>query len=361
MRRRVLVIGSSFGGRVHVPGFARHPGFEVVGLAGSNEVRTRSIASELGVPRASSDWRLLLEELKPDVVAVVTPPDLHHPMTMAALEAGAHVLVEKPTALHAQQAVEMRDRARELGRVAGMNHEFRFYPARHAALEVVRAGGIGRPRRGDVSGRYSIWHRPESRGMTWLSDARRGGGILGALGSHHVDMLRTYFDEPRAVLASVRVDQPWRGAGSTAAGGTRATADDAFTLQLEFDDGATGLIDCSACVPYRAERFEIHGDDATLRWDEHGYTLWRLAPGRDPEEVEIPAASRLEPRDGDPPNLAPFGVMVERMHRALEGGVPCEPSLDDGVAVQAVLDAARASSAAGTRIEVMRPERAIAR
>ena len=78
--------------------------------------------------------------------------------------------------------------------------------------------------------------------MTWLSDVRRGGGILGALGSHHTDCLRTVFGEPRAVLASVRVDQPWRGAVGTEAGGQRATADDACTVQLEFDDGATDRV-----------------------------------------------------------------------------------------------------------------------
>jgi len=360
MKRRVLILGTSFGGRVQAPAFSRHPGFEVVGMAGTDAARTKSIADELGVPRASADWRALLAELRPDLVSVATPVDLHHPMILAALEAGAHVLCEKPTALHLHQAVEMRERAKALGRVAGINHEFRFFPARRAALALVRAGGIGRPRRGEILGRYPIWPRPESRGMTWLSDVRRGGGVLGALGSHHTDCLRTFFGEPRAVLATVRVDQPWRGAGSVAAGGARATADDAFTVQLEFEGGATGLVDASACSPYRWERFEIHGEEASLRWDETGYALWRIVAGRDPEPVEIPAELRLEPREGDLPLIAPFGVLIDRLHRALEGGEPMQPDFDDAVAVQAVLDAARASSAAGTRVDVARPEVATA-
>jgi len=356
MKRRVLILGTSFGGRVQAPAFSRHPGFEVAGLAGSDAARTRKIAGELGVARASADWRGLLAELRPDLVSVATPVDLHHPMILAALEAGAHVLCEKPTALHVHQAVEMRDRARVLSRVAGINHEFRFFPARRAALALVRAGGIGRPRRGEILGRYPLWNRPESRGMTWLSDVRRGGGILGALGSHHSDCMRTFFGEPRTALATVRVDQPWRGAGSVAAGGARATADDGFTLQLEFEDGATAIVDASATSPYRWERFEIHGDEATLRWDETGYTLWRIAAGKEPEAMEIPAELRLEPREGEPPLIAPFGVMVERLHRALEGTEPLEPNFDDAVAVQAVLDAARASSAAGSRVAIARPE-----
>ena len=359
MKRRVLILGTSFGARVQAPAFARHPGFEIAGIAGSNAERTRAIAEPLGIARASADWRALLAELKPDLVSVATPVDLHHPMALAALEAGAHLLCEKPTALHVHQAVEMRDRAAALRRVAGINHEFRFFPARRAALALVRAGGIGRPRRGEILGRYPLWHRPESRGMNWLSDVRRGGGILGALGSHHTDCLRTFFGEPRAVTATVRVDQPWRGAGSTAAGGERATADDGFTMQLEFADGATGLVDGAATAPYRWERFEIHGEEATLRWDETGYRLWRIVPGAEPEPVEIPAELRLEPRDGDPPLVAPFSVLIERLHGALEGREPMEPNLDDAVAVQAVLDAARASSAAGSRLAISRPVPAV--
>src|SRR5262249_41290237 len=154
-----------------------------------------------------------------------------------------------------------------------------------------------------------------SRGMTWLADARRGGGILGALGSHHTDCLRTFFGEPVSVLASVRTDQPLRGA-------ERATADDSFTVHYEFAGGATGLIEVSGAVPYRWEGFEIHGDEASLRWDETGYRLWRLEVGKDPAELAIPSALALAPRPGDPALLAPFTVMVERLHRAITAGEP---------------------------------------
>mgnify|MGYP003342939294 CR=1 FL=1 len=66
-------------------------------------------------------------------------------------------------------------------------------------------------RRVEILGRYPIWARADSRPMTWLADAKRGGGILGALGSHHTDCLRTLLGEPTSVLASVRTDQPKRG------------------------------------------------------------------------------------------------------------------------------------------------------
>ncbi len=355
-RYRVALLGTSFARMVHAPGFQQHPGFELVALAGSDAAKTQRIAGELGVPGAYADWRELLEREKPDAVAIATPVFLHHPMMMAALAGGAHVLCEKPTAMHRMQAAEMRDAARAAGKVAGINHEFRFLPARAYALELVKQGAIGRPRRGEILGRYPLWVRPESRGMTWLSDASKGGGILGALGSHHTDCLRTFFGEPRGVLATVRVDQPRRGPVEPGGPTGIATADDACTLQYDFEGGATALVDLSACAPYRWERFEIHGEDATLRWDDAGWNLWRIAPGRDVEEVTIPDAFRLERREGEPALLAPFRMMVERFHAAIDRGEPLVPGFAaDAVPVQAALDAARASSSGGTRVVVEVP------
>lgn len=352
---RVLLFGTSFARLVQAVGFRRHGGFELAGIAGRDAEKTRRIAGELGIRHASDDWRALLASVEADLVSVVTPADLHHPMMMAALAAGRHVLCEKPAALHRFQASEMRDAARAAGRVAAINHEFRFFPARRAAVEIVRAGGIGAPRRGEILGRYPIWPLPGSRGMTWLSDARRGGGILGALGSHHVDCLRTLLGEPRSVTASVRVAQPRRGPTPADPATATATADDACTLHLEFGGGVTALVDLDATAPYRWERFEIHGSEASLRWDDGGYRLWRLAAGREPEEVAIPERHRLEPREGDPALVAPFGALADRLHRAIVHGEPMEPDFDDAVAVQSVLDAARISSDAEVHTRVVTP------
>ena len=115
------------------------------------------------------------------------------------------------------------------------------------------------------------------------------------------------------------------------------------------------MFDLSASTPYRWERFEIHGSEATLRWDETGYRLWRIVTGKEPEPVEIPDEFGLTPRDGDPALVAPFGALIGRLHEAIERGVAMEPNFDDAVAVQSALDAARASNAAGARVRVCPP------
>jgi len=352
---RVAIIGTSFARTVQGPAFQRHPDFELAAIAGSDEARTRRAAEELGIPAAFTDWRRLLRDARPDLASIVTPVDLHHPMMIEALDLGCHVLCEKPTAMNRFQAVEMRDRAAAVERVAAIDHEFRYFPARRFALDLAKQGAIGTPRRGEILGRYAIWPRPDSRGMTWLSERRRGGGILGALGSHHTDCLRLFFGEPRTVLASVRVEQPRRGPTPEQPQAGIATADDACTVSYEFADGATGLIDLRACAPYRWERFEIHGSECTLRWDETGYRLWRIVSKADPEELVIPEEYRLSPRPGDPALVAPFVCLIDRLLRAIRGEAPMEPSFDDAVAVQSALDAARISSDAGTRVAIEIP------
>jgi predicted dehydrogenase len=354
-RFRTAIIGTGFGRSVQAVAFQRHEGFELAAIAGTRLAKTQEIAGQLGIAGAFDDWRRMLDEVRPDLVSIVAPPDLHHPMMLAALERGAHVLCEKPTALHRYQAAEMRDAAKRAGKVAAINHEFRFFPARAHAVAMVRRGDIGAPRRGEILGRYPLWWRPETRGWTWLSDARRGGGVLGALGSHHTDCFRQFFGEPLSAWASVRVDQPKRGPTAEQPEAQRATADDACTVQYAFASGATAMFDLSACTPYRWERFEIHGEEATLRWDETGYRLWRVVAGKEPEAVELPPELALEPRDGEPALVAPFGVMLQRLHAALRGEAPMAPDFNDAVAVQAALDAARESSVASARVAVDQP------
>src|SRR4029077_13501587 len=107
--RRLAIIGTGFGRTVQAVAFGRHTGFQLAAIAGSDEARTRRIADELGIGAGAAfgDWRRMLESVRPEGVSIVAPVDLHHPMMLAAIALGCHVLCEKPTALHRFQAAEM--------------------------------------------------------------------------------------------------------------------------------------------------------------------------------------------------------------------------------------------------------------
>src|SRR4051812_1354761 len=99
---RVGIIGTGWGARVQVPAF-REAGLQVAGIAGRDAAKTSRIAGELGV-RAFDDWRGLIAESGVDLISIVTPPHEHLAMATEALEAGRHVLSEKPMALNVAEA-----------------------------------------------------------------------------------------------------------------------------------------------------------------------------------------------------------------------------------------------------------------
>src|SRR5688572_27111263 len=179
---RIGIIGTGWGARVQAPTF-RETGLSVVAIAGHNRERTRVVADDLGL-RAVDDWRDLVASPDVDLISIVTPPSEHREMALASLEAGKHVLLEKPTALNALEAEELVSAAsRNRDKLALIDHELRFLPSWREARE--RIGEIGAVRYADV--RYASPSRGDrSRAWNWWSDATRGGGILGAVGSHFV-------------------------------------------------------------------------------------------------------------------------------------------------------------------------------
>ncbi|MBT3943525.1 MAG: Gfo/Idh/MocA family oxidoreductase, partial [Chloroflexi bacterium] len=140
--RRIGILGVGFGSAVHIPGF-RSEGWDVAAVYSRNEERARSAAGENDVADFHTDAMELISRNDLDAVAIATPPAPHHDFAIAALRAGKHVLCEKPFALSATQAAEMRDVAAETGRTAMVAHEFRHTPQREQIKELIADGYIG--------------------------------------------------------------------------------------------------------------------------------------------------------------------------------------------------------------------------
>ena len=104
---RVAVIGTGFGGRVQLPALLGLAETNVVALCGAHEQKTRDIAAQYGVRAVYTDYEQMFIDVHPDLVSITTPPSLHNPMTVAAFQAGAHVLCEKPLAMNVTEVEEM--------------------------------------------------------------------------------------------------------------------------------------------------------------------------------------------------------------------------------------------------------------
>jgi predicted dehydrogenase len=344
---KIGIIGTGWGARVQVPAF-RGEGLDVVALAGLHPEKTRRQAAELDV-RPFDDWRELIAS-GVDLVSIVTPPSEHREMAIAALEAGKHVLSEKPTALHVGEAEELVAAAkRHPGQIALIDHELRFLPAWRTARE--RLGELGAIRYAEV--RYASPSRGDrAREWNWWSDAERGGGVWGAVGSHFVDALR-YFgqqvDEVQALLRTTIAERPY-GDGKRA-----VTSDDFASVTLRLRGGAVVAMTFSGVSggPDEPSVLTLHGEHGAMRfvgaevllargggWERMAGEAMPQIPGNSmggafgSGTVHLGRALKAALDDGDRDALAPGATF------------------EDGLAQQRVLDAARRSSAENGRWEV---------
>ena len=342
---RIGIIGTGWGARVQVPTF-REAGLDVVAIAGHNAERTQAVAGELGV-RAHEDWRTVVSSPEVDLVSIVTPPSEHRQMALAALEAGKHVLLEKPTAMNAAEAEELVAAAQaHPDRIALIDHELRFLPSWREARARM-AGEIGDVRYAEV--RYSSPARGDrNRAWNWWADATRGGGVWGAVGSHFVDALRYFGMEIESAHALMRSTIETRPFGDS----TRdVTSDDFASVDLRLRGGAvaTMLFSAVAAGPDESSALTIHGERGATRFIGEEVLL-----SNNREPYATMTGGPMPTRPGNSHGGA-FGTgtlhLAYALRAALDEGqreaLSPAATFADGLMQQRVLDAARKSAADG--------------
>ena len=346
---KIAIIGTGWGARVQVPAF-RKAGLDVVALAGRDATKTQETADRLGVSTATDDWTKLLDDGSIDLVSIVTPPSTHSEMALAALRAGKHVLCEKPTAMNADEALQMlREAESRPDQISLIDHELRFLPSWSSAR--ARLPEIGPVRHAEV--RYQSPSRASSdRPWNWWSDAGQGGGVLGAVGSHAIDALRHFLGELEAVQASLETFIRTRPFGDSQ---REVTSDDYASLHLRFSSGARASISLSVVASVdEPTTITLHAENGGLRLRES--SLYHAEAGRN----WVEQTSEKEPATGDSPGGA-FGTatihLAHALRRALDDGdrqaLAPGATFRDGLMQQRALDAARASHRSnGSWVEV---------
>jgi predicted dehydrogenase len=345
---KVGIIGASFARAAYLPALRLIPGVEVVAVASSRLESARSAAEAFGVPHAYDDWQRMLAEHQFDLVCIATPTDTHAPMTLSALAGGAHVLCEKPTAMNAQEAAAMLARAESLGRVHMLGHELRFNAKRRHIRHLLATGAVGHVRHVTITNIGSSWADPASRSAgDWWSLASRGGGRLGANGSHQVDLLRWWFGEIRAVCGQVRTVVPAR-VDKTGGEPWTATADDYVHFLAELGEGAMASVQISTVARHGlGSETQICGSEGTITLSNDTERLMYGRAGETLAELDVP-----DPYDGLPGlgkgiwNQSVLGELRELCgavmeRRPLREGATFLDGLRNQMVLDAVLEAER--------------------
>lgn len=342
---RVGVVGLGFG-RAHIPAFQVN-GCEVVAVCQRNTESARAVAAKYGVPGVFERWEQMLEQARPDIVAIAAPPHLHRAIVTTALAQGAHVLCEKPLAMTAAEAAGMVEAARAARRTAMTCFNWRFPAAMQRFHALIEDGAVGRPFHIGARWLGARW-ADESAPPTWRMDrAQAGHGAMGDMGVHLIDLVRWHFGEFARVSAQAGVAYPSR---SVPGGGKAADAEDFCTVLGELASGAQVTLSVSrAARGVNEHTIEVYGAAGAL-----GYRIGRDRPkwwvgelraaagGGMLQPVRVSAGLPRSAGEGDPLEVtgkATIAPLVARFLAGIRKGESPTPSLEDGLRAQAVLDA----------------------
>lgn len=243
----VGVVGVGFAGAAHVRAFATQPGVKVMAIAGRDPARLKQIREQWNIPNVLPDWQSLAACDGLDVVSVAVPNYLHHPVALAALTHGKHVLCEKPLALSLDQVSELVETAQAMDRVLDVVYNHRHREDVQYVADYLRHEGIGPIYHARASWRCGSG-LPSSG--SWYGDrTQAGGGVLIDRGPHIVDILLALLREPvvRSVSAvthgalghTTRDDHIGLESGNP----TGSDVDDTAIALLRFADGSSATLE----------------------------------------------------------------------------------------------------------------------
>lgn len=246
---RVGVIGLGWAGRSHLARYVTRPDVEVVGLAGMETALREELAAEHGVPVAVDRWEDLLQQAELDAVSVAVPTFLHAPITIAALDAGLHVLSEKPMARTSAEADAMVAAARRNNRVLEVAFNHRYRGDITAMREQVEAGAVGRV----YHAKAEWWRRSgiPSLGSWFTNKEMGGGGPLIDLGVHMLDATLHMLGEPKVLTVSgvTHAELGPRGLGGgpdeKQAAGSAFEVEDLGVMLLRLEGGGSVTLEAS--------------------------------------------------------------------------------------------------------------------
>jgi predicted dehydrogenase len=366
----VGMVGHAFMGRAHSQAWRSvGPFFDppvtpvMAALAGRSAERTRAAARELGWASVETDWKELLRRDDVQLVDICTPGDSHAEIAVAALDAGNHVLCEKPLANTVEEAAAMvaaaeRARARGVRSMVGFN--YRRVPAIALARRLVADGRLGTLRH--VRAQYlQDWLTDPRSPLVWrLQKDRAGSGALGDIGAHIVDLAQFVTGQRltgvSALTQTFVPERPLVGGDGTGP----VTVDDAAVFVARTDGGALASFEATRFAAGRknALRIELNGSAGSLSFDlESLNELWFH------DHTEGPATAgfrRILVTEAEHPYAGawwPPGHLLGYEHTfthqfadllaAIAGGTDPSPSFADGLQVQQVLAAVEESAAGG--------------
>ncbi len=373
----VGLVGYKFMGRAHSNAYRQLPRFfdvdptpRMAAICGRDEAGVREAADSLGWPHYETDYRRLIERDDVGLVDVVTPGNTHREIVLAALEAGKHVICEKPLANTLAEAGEMLAAARDAGTINTVCFNYRRAPAVQLAKKLIDEGRFGTIRHWRATYLQDFIMDPGFPLIWRLKKELAGSGALGDIGAHIVDLAQFLLGGISEVVGMMEtfikerpLEEASAGGGLQASGGAETgevTVDDAAAFLARFEGGAIGTFEATRFAAGRRNKnaFEINGSKGSVAFDLERMNELEVFFVDDDADVQgfrtVNVTEPDHPYAGAwwPPGhiIGYEHTFVHTMKDLMDGigtGESPAPTFEDAYRVQAVLDAVERSAERG--------------
>jgi predicted dehydrogenase len=282
------VLGSGFMGGTHARAYAKLPGVKVVAVSSRGAEKGAKLASEVGA-QAVTDEMAIINDPAIEAISIALPTHLHKPFTVAALQAGKHVLVEKPFGLTVADCDEMIAAQEQSSKTLMVAHVLRFWPEYVAMVNFIHSGAVGKPLSAVAS---RLTQAPAW--STWFTNPEQSGGPVIDLMIHDLDVLNWVFGPPTSVYARGHESQPglWSHMLTTVDYGTgQGIIEDSMMLPQDYPFTMSLKVYCQGGVVefnFRAGGVSVEmGGGSSLMVYEPGKSYKLDAPGGDAWEAQV--------------------------------------------------------------------------
>lgn len=337
---RLAILGTGVMGNNHARQFSSIPGCEIVAAVDVNLKSAQEVAVRYGIPAVYSSVEELLKGDDFDAVSIVAPDAFHSPLSLACLNAGKHVLCEKPLALDYAEAQEMADAALAAGVVNMVNFYYRSWSSLQAVADLIKRGVIGDLRH--VEANYlQAWLATErdawliNPSMIWrLSTSSGSKGVVGDIGVHILDFVTFPVGDISSVHCRLKA---FPKVEDNRIGEYTLDANDSAVLSVEFQNGAIGTIHTTRWCGGHSNRLflKISGTKGTVEIDsDRSVSDYRICEGEGFE-----SSTWRDVTVNDVPNI------YQRFITAIRTGTQDQPDFVRGAEIQKILDACFESDA----------------
>lgn len=297
-----------------IPALDAEPHSRIAGICSLLSKRPEGIAEKYKA-RAYTDFNKALEDREIDAVYIATPVFLHVPQAIQAIEAGKHVIVEKPMGISYAQACELVKRAKSAKTKCAVAYYRRFYPRYHMVKEMLKKGQFGKVIL--VRMTYFSWFNPAKEDPKYwrVVPEKSGGGPLSDMGTHMFDIMIGLLGMPEKVFAKVEtLIHTYK-------------AEDSAVVIMDYEKGAQVIANFNWNSKIWSHEFEIVGTEAKIKWHPYDGPKILKTVGRDTEEIELPNHENVH-----------YPLIEDFVSSVIEGRHP-EVSLEEAAKTNLLLDA----------------------